>query len=42
MAISISDIDLIKKVLSEGAIIIAHKAVKITKEITPGLMSTYK
>ena len=33
---------LIKKVLSEGAIIIAHKAVKITKEITPGLMRTYK
>ena len=32
----------IKKVLSEGAIIIAHKAVKITKEITPGLMRTYK
>ena len=31
----------IKRLLSEGAINIEHKAVKITKEITPGLIRTY-
>lgn len=36
----INDIDLIKKLSSEGAIIIAHKAVKITREMTPGFINT--
>ena len=40
IAIKIKDIDLIKKLLSEGAIIIAHKAVKITNEMTPGFIKT--
>ena len=39
IAIKIKDIALMKKLLSEGAIIIAHKAVNITSEITPGFIS---
>ena len=42
IAIKIKDIALMKKLLSEGAIIIAHKAVNITSEITPGFISMYK
>ena len=40
IAISNSEIPLINKLLSEGAINIEHKAVNITKEITPGLIKT--
>ncbi len=41
IAMSIRAIPLINKLLSEGASNIAHKAVNITKEITPGLIKTY-
>ena len=41
IAISNNEIPFIKRLLSEGAINIEHKAVKITKEITPGLIKTY-
>ena len=41
IAIRIRATPLINKLLSEGASNIAHKAVNITKEITPGLIKTY-
>jgi hypothetical protein len=41
IAISSKLIPLITSDLSEGATSIAHKAVNITKEITPGLIKTY-
>tara|TARA_B100001063_G_scaffold26046_1_gene19924 strand:- start:148 stop:531 length:384 start_codon:yes stop_codon:yes gene_type:complete len=41
IAISNKETPFMKILLSEGAINIAHKAVKITKEITPGLIKTY-
>ena len=40
-AINNNEIPFIKRLLSEGAINIEHKAVKMTKEITPGLIKTY-
>jgi len=40
IAIKRRDIPLIKRLLSEGAINIAHKAVKITRDMTPGLIKT--
>ena len=40
IAIKRRDTPLIKKLLSEGAINIAHKAVKITRDMTPGLIKT--
>ena len=39
-AIKINEIPLIYKLWSEGAKIIAQRAVKITSEITPGLIKT--
>ena len=39
-AIRISEMPLISKGSSDGAKMIAHKAVKITREITPGLINT--
>ena len=41
IAIRIRATPLINKLLSDGASNIAHKAVNITKEITPGLIKTY-
>ena len=41
IAIRIRATPLINKLLSEGASNIEHKAVNITKEITPGLIKTY-
>ena len=40
IAISNNDIPLMKRLLSEGAINIEQRAVKITREITPGLIKT--
>ena len=41
IAIKIKLTPLIRRDLSDGATSIAHKAVNITKEITPGLIKTY-
>jgi hypothetical protein len=40
IAISNRETPFIKRLLSDGAINIAHKAVKITRDITPGLIKT--
>ena len=40
IAIRVRAIPFINKLLSDGANNIAHKAVNITREITPGLIST--
>ena len=40
IAINNNEIPLIKRLLSEGARSIAHNAVKMTKDITPGLIKT--
>ena len=40
IAINKRETPFIKRLLSDGAINIAHKAVKITRDITPGLIKT--